>query len=125
MSGHCLLQKQSPFSCAWPNKRRRPRNFVIWRVGCSGRQVRRRECREKGFSFSELARQTHDLLSSPGLEGGGVVSLCTPIAHRLRRRSRNFGGGRRGTEARGRAKSEAMKLGARSQKRRDPARWPD
>jgi hypothetical protein len=40
----------------WPwvvviNKRRRPRKFVIWRAGCSGRRARR-GCREKGFSFS-------------------------------------------------------------------------
>jgi hypothetical protein len=83
MSGHCLLQKRSPFSCAWPGiKRRRPRKFVIWRGGGGGRV--RRGCREKGFSFSKLARPLGgDLLSQlPSLEGGGwVVSLCTPAKH--------------------------------------------
>jgi hypothetical protein len=65
------------------NKRRRPRKCVIWRAGGvrSGRQARR-QCREKGFSFSELARRPAQLPQPrPAcLEGGGVVSLCTPIA---------------------------------------------
>jgi hypothetical protein len=50
------------------NKRRRPRKFVIWRAGCSGRRARRRECREKGFSFSELARRPAQLPQPVSLE---------------------------------------------------------
>jgi hypothetical protein len=85
MSGHCLLQKQSPFSCAVRglggcNKRRRSIHFVIWRAGCSGRrgrQARRRGCREKGFSFSELARRPAQL-PQPGGRRGGLAPCALP-----------------------------------------------
>jgi hypothetical protein len=73
------------------NKRRRPRNFVIRRAGCSGRRARR-GCREKGSSFSELARRPCSL-SSASLEGGGVVShrpLIAPQAQKIWRFSLRF-----------------------------------
>jgi hypothetical protein len=60
------------------NKRRRPRVFVTWRAGCSGRQARRRGCREKGFSFPELARRPAQLPQPGGRRGGLPVHSHRP-----------------------------------------------
>jgi hypothetical protein len=89
MAGHCLLQKQSPFSCGWPVlawaaviSTARPRTFVIWRAGCrcSGRRARRK-CRGKGFPFSELARRPAQLHQPGGRRNcaAGRDRVCVDI----------------------------------------------